>query len=138
MARRVPTPPTRWADPRHRLGFAGEDAARRFLEARGWSVEAHRFRVGRHELDLIVRRGSLVAFVEVKTRRGNGYGAGREAIGWRKRQALGRAAEVWRIRHGREGDTYRFDVVEVRPDRGVGGGGTPQVVHIPDAWRLDR
>jgi putative endonuclease len=124
--------PLSWTDPRHRLGLEGEEAAIRFLTARGWSIEAHRFRVGRHELDLIVRRGTLVAFVEVKTRRGTGYGAGREAIGWRKRRALGRVAEAWRLRHGRPEDVYRFDVVEVVP-------GAPReagVVHVEDAWRL--
>jgi putative endonuclease len=110
----------------------GEEAAIRFLTAHGWSIEAHRFRMGRHELDLVARRGALVAFVEVKTRRGGGYGAGREAIGWRKRRALGRVAEAWRLRHGRPEDVYRFDVVEVL----YGSPRDPGVVHVEDAWRL--
>lgn len=104
-----------------------------WLEAAGWTLEAHRFRVGRNELDLVARQGALVAFIEVKTRRGTGFGLGREAIGWRKRQALGRVAEVWRMRFGRAGDRYRFDVVEVVPDP---DGGTPGFVHLQDAWRL--
>jgi putative endonuclease len=134
MARSIRIPVDRWTDPRHRLGLEGEQAAIRHLADRGWSIEAHRFRVGRQELDLVARRGTLVAFVEVKTRRGEGFGAGREAIGWRKRQALGRAAEAWRLRHGRPGDVYRFDVVEV----GRGAGGKGRLVHVEDAWRLKR
>ena len=104
------------------------------LAAAGWRIEAHRFRVGHNDLDLVIRRGPLVAFVEVKTRRGDRFGSGRESIGWRKRQVLARVAEVWRLRFGRGGDSYRFDVVEVD----VRGGGPPRVLHIPDAWRPDR
>jgi putative endonuclease len=122
-----------WTDPRHQLGFHGEQAAIRYLNATGYIVLSHRFRVGHNDLDLVVRRGALVVFVEVKTRTGVAYGTGREAIGWRKRQALGRVAEVWRLRHGAPGDLYRFDVVEV-----VRVGGDTMVNHIEDAWRLER
>ena len=103
-----------------------------FLTSQGWTVEAHRFRVGRHELDLVARRGRLVAFVEVKTRRGGRFGEGREAIGWRKRAALSGVAEAWRQRHGRQDDLYRFDVVEVRARA---SGAPPEVIHLEDAWR---
>jgi putative endonuclease len=126
--------PEEWTDPRHRRGLRGEQIAIGFLASLGWRLEAHRFRVGRHELDLVVRRGRLVAFVEVKTRSNASYGAGREAIGWRKRQTLGRVAEAWRQRFGRLGDLYRFDAVEVD----LSGIGAPEVRHWPDAWRLDR
>ncbi len=104
----------------------------RYCREAGWQVEAHRFRVGHNDLDLVVRQGALVAFVEVKTRQGHGFGAGVEAIGWRKRRVLARLAEVWRLRHGRAADGYRFDVVEVRWGRARG----PAVVHLPDAWRI--
>lgn len=132
MPRRPPTPVQSWTDPRHRLGLDGEDQAIAYLIADGWTLLAHRFRVGRNDIDLIVRRASLVAFVEVKTRRGDGYGLGREAIGWKKRRALGRVAEVWRLRHGHPDDTYRFDVVEVvhTADHET------QIEHLEDAWRL--
>jgi putative endonuclease len=120
------------ADRRLELGLAGETRVSAWLVQRGWDIEAHRFRMGRLELDLVIRRGSLVAFVEVKTRRGTGFGAGREAVGWRKRQAIARAAEGWRLRHGRPGDSYRFDVVEVD----VSPSGPPRLEHIEDAWRI--
>ena len=132
MAPPTRTPPGEWSDPRHRLGYDGEEEASAFLAAKGWEIAAHRFRIGRNEIDLIIRRGSLVAFVEVKTRGGLGYGAGREAIGWKKRQAIGRVAEVWRQRHGRPDETYRFDVIEVVRQRGHG----VTIEHIADAWRL--
>lgn len=123
-----------FADPRQRLGLQGEQSAIAFLERRGWVVENHRFKMGRLEIDVIARRGALVAFVEVKTRHGNWYGAGREAVGWRKRQAIGRVAEAWRHRFGRPGDIYRFDVIEVTLRSALGGGNAIQ--HIEDAWRL--
>src|SRR5439155_602941 len=42
----------------------------RYLQSQGWVIAAHRFRVGHTEIDLVARRGHLVAFVEVKARRG--------------------------------------------------------------------
>jgi putative endonuclease len=134
MSPRPRTPPADWTDPRHRLGLAGEEAAIEFLVSQGWTIEAHRFRLGRNDLDLVIRRGRVVAFVEVKTRRGSGFGGGAAAVGWSKRRAISRLAEVWRLRHGRVGDVYRFDVVEVYPEAGPGD----RVVHVADAWRLDR
>lgn len=87
--------------------------------------------MGRNEIDLIVRRGTVVAFVEVKARRGAGFGPGREAVGWRKQRAISRVAEIWRLRQGQPGDCYRFDVIEV-----VRATGVNRLVHIEDAWRL--
>jgi putative endonuclease len=121
-----------WSDPRHRRGLWGEQVAMAYLARRGWRIEAHRFRLGHSDLDLVARRDDLVAFIEVKTRGSSGWGSPAESIGWRKRRTIARLAEVWRERHGRPGDTYRFDVVEVR----VGSGQPCEVEHLEDAWRL--
>jgi putative endonuclease len=126
-------PSAEWSDPRHRRGLWGERVAMEYLARHGWSIEAHRFRLGHSDLDLIARRGHLVAFVEVKTRGSAGWGAPAESVGWRKRRTIARLAEVWRERHGRPGDEYRFDVVEVL----VGAGRLPEVVQLEDAWRLE-
>ncbi|MGN6391400.1 MAG: YraN family protein [Gemmatimonadales bacterium] len=131
---RAPIPPSEWKDARHRRGLWGERVAMTFLARRGWRLEAHRFRVGRHELDVVARRGSLVAFVEVKTRGSAGWGSPAESVGWRKQRILGRVAEVWRERHGRRGDWFRFDVIEVE----VCASGGYRVTHLEDAWRLGR
>jgi putative endonuclease len=102
-----------------------------YLVSRGWTIEAHRFRLGHRELDVVARQGALVAFVEVKTRRSAAWGAPSESVLWRKRRTIGRVAEVWRERHGRPGDTFRFDVVSVWVERGGGY----RVEHLADAWR---
>lgn len=90
------------------------------------------FRMGRKEIDLIARRDGLVAFVEVKTRAGHGYGHPLEAITWKKRREIQQVATAWIERHGRAGDCYRFDAVAVL----VGGGAPPRIEHVEDAWRM--
>lgn len=124
-------PVEEWKDSRQRRGWWGERVAMAYLARRGWTVEAHRFRLGHRELDLVVRRDSVVAFVEVKTRSSLAWGTPSESVGWRKRRTISQVAEAWRQRHGRPGDQYRFDVVAVQ----VGRGGRYRVDHLEDAWR---
>lgn len=88
--------------------------------------------MGRKEIDLVARRGDLVAFVEVKTRAGRGYGHPLEAITWKKRREIGQVAAAWIDRHGQPEDSYRFDAVGIL----VEGGGEPRVEHVEDAWRM--
>ena len=122
--------PSTWRDPRHRRGVAGELVAGEFLENRGWQVLSHRFRLGRLEVDLIARRGSQVAFVEVKTRRGTAFGSPLEAITWQKKREIVRVARGWMDRFGRPDDVYRFDVIGVT----ISATGT-SVQHVADAFR---
>jgi putative endonuclease len=124
-------PVAEWEDERQLLGLQGERIAIAFLTSCGWSVEAHRFKLGRHDVDLVIRQGRTVAFVEVKTRRSNSCGSGLEAVSRRKQRDIARVASVWLLRHGRPDDEYRFDLVAVQ-DRGEGG---PVVEHVADAWR---
>ena len=128
---RPPKPVSQWTDPRHRRGYAGERAAMSYLLRLGWRIEAHRFRLGHHDLDVVARLGSLVAFVEVKTRRSVRFGQPVEAVSRRKQAVMARLAELWRVRFGLPGDRYRFDVIAVRE----GDSTSPQLIHIEDAWR---
>lgn len=126
-------PTAEWEDERQLLGLRGERIAMAFLISCGWAVEAHRFKLGRHDLDLVVRKGQSVAFVEVKTRRSGSCGTAVEAVSRRKQRDMGRVASLWILRHGRPGDEYRFDLVAVQ-DRGAGA---PVIEHVADAWRLE-
>ena len=87
---------------------------------------AHRFRVGRIEIDIVARRGHLVAFIEVKARRGTAFGSPFEAITGGKRREIVRAARVWIDRYGQPADVYRFDCIAI-----VGN----QLDHLEDAFR---
>lgn len=120
----------RFRDPRHQFGLEVEQRAARWLERRGWRVLAHRFQLGSNDLDLVIRRGAVVAFVEVKARRGPWCGQGMEAVGSRKRAIVERLAWSWLVRHGSVGDLYRFDVISV-----LGMPGREKIRHIEDAWR---
>lgn len=125
-------------DPRQVLGALGERVAERWLAARGWRVLARRFRSGHRDVDLIVAQPGLIAFVEVKSRRGPDgagvFGGPLDAVHWRKRRELVRSAQVWVSRHGPAGTAYRFDVVGVA----FGPGPRPavRVRHVADAFQV--
>lgn len=95
------------------FGELGERIAARWLEHSGWRVLARRFRAGRRDIDLVVERDGLVAFVEVKARSGEEFGDPVEAVHRRKQRSLSRSAQTWIVRHGRLGEQYRFDVVGI-------------------------
>lgn len=98
------------------MGRMAEDVAVRHLERQGYRVLARNQRVGRGELDIIVRRGSVLAFVEVKARRTRGCGVPEEAVTVRKQRQVVRLAELWLAARPEmlEGiDEVRLDVVAV-------------------------
>ena len=72
-------------DSRRSLGDEGEARAARFLEKRGYRIVARNVRAGGVEIDIVARRGGLVVFAEVKTRRSRAAGAPEEAVDARKR-----------------------------------------------------
>src|SRR6478735_9380410 len=101
---------------RQAFGELGERIAERWLRERGWRIVQRRFRRGHRDIDLVVEREGLIAFVEVKARRGDGFGDPVSAVNWKKQKELGRSARVWIARHGRAQDAYRFDVFGVLVD----------------------
>jgi putative endonuclease len=116
---------------RQAFGELGERIAERWLRRAGWRVVQRRFRSGHRDIDLVVERDGMVAFVEVKARRGTGFGQPVEAVNWRKQKELARSAHVWIARHGRVDEAYRFDVVGVLVD-----GERVRIRHVPDAFAL--
>lgn len=110
---------------RHRLGRAGEQAAARFLAARGYRIVARNVRADRVEIDVIARRGPLLVFIEVKSRASFGSGSAAEAVDARKQARLRRGARAWLAERpvaARGVRRTRFDVVTcVRAPLGNGG-----------------
>lgn len=113
------------------LGEEGERIAEAWLAQRGWRILDRRFRSGHRDLDLVAERSGIVAFVEVKTRRGKDFGHPVEAVNWRKQRELTRSASVWIARFGGQEQMFRFDVVGV-----VVGEGGARVRHIENAFSV--
>ncbi len=119
-------------------GREGEEAARGYLVERGWTILDRNWRDGPREIDIVARRGEVLAFVEVKTRGGQTLGSPLESITRRKRREVERAASAWlrsrggaRRTEGVRTTFVRFDAVVVSLD----GRADPQVRHVADAWR---
>jgi len=105
---------------RQSLGREGETRAARYLEARGYRIVARNVRAARVEIDLIAGRGTLLVFVEVKSRRASGpdgfggHAQAAEAVDRRKQTRLRRGARAWLAEHPdlrRRSRRIRFDVV---------------------------
>jgi putative endonuclease len=110
-------------------GRQGEGLAAWWLRLKGYRVLARNFRGGGGEIDLIVRRGAILAMVEVKTR-GDLVSAS-EALGPRQRARIVRATEAFLQQRPQLARlSLRFDVILVAPGR------FPR--HLLDAWRPDR
>ncbi len=97
------------------LGAAGEARARKFLESRGYEFIASNVRIRRGEVDLVMRDGEELVFVEVKARRYAGTGLPEAAVTPRKLRHIVRVAETWRstVRHS---GPWRVDIVAIDPD----------------------
>jgi putative endonuclease len=96
----------------------GERRAAWWYRVRGWRVLGANVRAGGNELDLIVRRGSSLRFVEVKERTGSGFGGAAGAVGAEKQRRVRRAAEAYLASHPELARLdLGFDVVAVEEGR---------------------
>lgn len=120
-------------DARHVLGQRGERIAERHLRRAGMRVVARRFRTPVGEIDLVMRDGAELVFVEVKTQRSAAFAPPQDQVGPPKQRRVVRAAR-WFVRsRGLERTPMRFDVVAV-----VGpADGSFEVRHLRDAFRAD-
>jgi len=106
-------------------GRRGERIAAWWLRFQGWRIVAERVKLPMGEVDLIARRGSTLAFIEVKTRqKASDLGL---AIDERRLRRVASAASACAARFERPGDTLRIDVILLAPRR------WPH--HIVNAWQ---
>ena len=112
----------------HGRGLSAEGLALLALMLKGYRPLARRFAAAGGEIELIVRRGRTIAFVEVKARAT--LDAAATAIDARKRARVSRAARAWLARHPlAAGATLRADAVFVAPRR------WPR--HLPNAFEIE-
>jgi len=92
-----------------------EQRALRHYRLRGYRILGTNVWIGGYELDLVVRRGRRLAFVEVKAKSGERLGGPLEMVTEEKQRRLRLAAEAWLASHPEcAGLEARFDVVAVR------------------------
>ncbi|MGQ0723299.1 MAG: YraN family protein [Candidatus Eiseniibacteriota bacterium] len=116
-------------------GRWAEDVACRHLLSLGFRLEARNVRLAGGEVDLVLREGETLVFVEVKARGARGTAAG--AVSADKRRRLSRAAAAWAARRGLPRGGLRFDVVTVE-----GRGSDCSLQHVrgafetPERWAI--
>src|SRR5439155_12156632 len=98
---------------RRGLGQTGERLAQRLLEREGLSVRQTNYRCSAGEIDIIAQDGDCLVFVEVKTRRGDGFGLPEDAITAAKRRHLVAASETFLATLPVLPPTWRIDLVAV-------------------------
>jgi putative endonuclease len=108
-----PAAPTRLAA--EKRGRQGERLAGWWLRLKGWSILARRVRTPAGEVDLIARRGAMVAFVEVKSRANDS--ALHVSIDERRLSRVAAAAECLASTYLKPGDDMRIDVILLAPGR---------------------
>ena len=116
---------------RNALGRWGEDIAVAHLEHAGYEVLARNWRCRQGELDVVVRQGSALVFVEVKTRSSQDFGEPAEAVTRIKANRIRGLAGQWLVQHRPRGvEDLRFDVVAVLRRYGV----PPEITHLQGAF----
>jgi len=124
----MPRPPSPRSTDTRRLaeaaGRRGERLAGWWLRLKGWRILDRRVRTPAGEVDLVARKGNLVAFVEVKARRTAAELD--HAIDERRLARVAAAAELLMPRYAGPGDDIRVDVILLAP------GVRPR--HIENAW----
>ena len=125
---------SRSSSPHLALGAEGETRAALHLARQGYRIVARNVRVDGVEIDLVARRGPLVAFVEVKTRRSSRFGPPELAVDPRKQERLVRGAAAWLAAHGRGVGAVRFDVIACEVARDERGASLWRIRHIAGAF----
>ncbi len=126
-----PTPKNKIRQKSRAFGMRAESLAALLLICKGYRILARNYLHGGGEIDLIVQRGRIIAFVEVKAR--PTQGAALIAIDDRKLERIAKAARSW-VNRSREPQNLvlRFDAVLVAP--GTFPRHMPNIAELPDIY----
>jgi putative endonuclease len=105
-------------------GLNGESLAAEYLINKGYEIVARNYRYGRAEIDLIVRKGNWLVFVEVKTRANDKFGFPEEFVDRKKEENILYAAENYIYANDSQ-ELIRYDVVSILGK---------DIVHLEDAF----
>lgn len=101
------------------LGDWGEKKARDYLLGKGYSFLEANWRNRYGEIDLIMLDQGIIVFIEVRTKRENGYGLGFESINLKKQKQLIKMANAFLLSSNWWEYSVRFDVISIDKIEGV-------------------
>jgi putative endonuclease len=113
------------------LGVQGEAFAALYLKGLKYKVLQTNYRCRCGEIDVIAKDGSVLVFVEVKTRRGSSYGSPQLSVTPFKQRQISKTALTYLLQNRLMDEHARFDVIAL-----VIRNGEPIVTHIKDAFEL--
>ena len=115
---------------RKEKGILGEKLAAEHYQADGYALLQTNYRTRMGEIDLVLQKGNMLVFAEVKARSNGALALPREWVDANKQRKLALAAMKYLENHGK-GDLFaRFDVVEVYLDG-------PEASDIPSINRIE-
>ena len=94
------------------VGRYGEQLAVNFLIDKGFLILERNWRFSRAEIDIIAKEGSVLVFVEVKTRSGTHYGMPEDFVDPKKELFVSDAAAAY-MRHINYEWEFRFDIIGI-------------------------
>ncbi len=120
--------------PHLQVGQLGETAARKHLKRQGLKFLTANFRTDRGEIDLVMRDGDCLVFVEVKTRSSEQWGRPADAVDGERRRRLTRAGLDYLRLLKNPRVKVRFDIVEVL----LADGTVREVRHLPNCFPMEQ
>ncbi|MCS6967041.1 MAG: YraN family protein [Cytophagales bacterium] len=109
------------------LGKKGEELAACYLQNRGYEILCRNYQFERTEIDIIARSGSVLVFVEVKSRSSNAFGYPETFVKATKQAHIKRAAENFILQTNWHGE-IRFDIIAITWTL------PPEITHFEDAF----
>lgn len=101
-------------------GFHWEKAAEAYLRSKGLRLLQRNFSSRFGEIDLIMKDGQTLIFVEVKYRKSNQHGSGADAVTIQKQERISRTAAWYLVKNPDKAEnTCRFDVISINQDHGA-------------------
>ena len=106
---------------RKEVGARGENLAADYLKKHGYKIIQRNFRCREGEIDIITQQGDCLVFVEVRTKKGSGFGTPEESVTLSKREKLISLANAYLQAFDNPPASWRIDVVavELSPDNKV-------------------
>jgi putative endonuclease len=114
------------------LGKTGEEAAVGFLRDNGYKILVRNYKTKLGEIDIVAKDKDTLAFIEVKTRKSDRFGAPLESVIKFKQRQISKATLAFLKENNLLDKKARFDVVSITYSNGA-----PKFDLIKDAFELD-